>query len=121
MTQHTHDQIQCALNQQQQARIGEVEAERAATPQQVNSQVQGALSKHQYQQPTQIAQLVQEQMQLHTEQRQTEAVEWERELQKLQKQLDRYQSKTNKQLGSVSLEYAFFGANGGGRGQFEKI
>ena len=73
MAQQTRDQIQpeCALNQQQQARISELEAERAATAQQIEAQVQSALSKRQYQQQTQIAQLVQEQMQLHSEQRQT--------------------------------------------------
>ena len=68
------------------------QAKRAATAQQVEAQVQSALSKHQYQQQTQIAQLVQEQIQLHTEQRQTEAVERESELQELQKQLHRYRS-----------------------------
>ena len=54
MAQQTQDQIQCALSQQQQARISELEAERAATAQQVEAQVQSALSKHQYQQKTHI-------------------------------------------------------------------
>ena len=53
-TEQTQDQIQCALNQQQQVRISELEAERAATAQQIEARVQSALSKHQYQQQTQM-------------------------------------------------------------------
>jgi hypothetical protein len=94
IAQQTQDQVECALNQQQQARICELEAERAVTAQRVEAQIQSALSKQQHQQQKPIVQLVQKQIQLHTEQRQT--VERENKLQKLQKRLDRYQSSTNK-------------------------
>ena len=81
-----------------------METERAVTAQQVEAQIQSALSKQQQQQQqqqTQIVQLVREQIQLHNEQRQTETVERERKLQKLQQQLDRYQSSTNKRFGKL--------------------